>query len=139
MIETVRFSVGAKAGYDILDITDKVQEILSESKAKAGIVTVFVPGATASVSTIEFEPGLVKSDVPALLEKLAPLKKDYAHHGTWGDDNGGSHVRSTLMGPGIVVPFENSRLILGQWQQICLLDFDTRSREREVVVQVMGE
>ncbi len=139
MIKTERFSVRTGQGCDIVDVTGKVSEILVASKAKNGIVTIFVPGSTASVSTIEYEPGLVEKDVPRLMEKLAPRGADYAHHATWHDDNGSSHVCSMLMGPGIVVPFENGELILGQWQQICVLDFDTGERDRQVVVQVMGE
>ena len=128
----------SKGHSDMIDITQEVASFVSESKIKDGIVTIFVSGSTASVSTVEYEPGLLK-DIPRALDKIAPYGPDYAHHETWHDDNGASHVRSTLMGPGITVPFEKGRLTLGTWQQIIILDFDTRPRKREVVLQIMGE
>jgi secondary thiamine-phosphate synthase enzyme len=136
--ETARLSVRSEGHTDMIDITSQVAGIVSGSKARKGSVSVFVPGSTASVSTMEFEPNLVK-DVKRALEKVAPYGPDYEHHKTWGDDNGPAHVRATLMGPGITVPFEDGKLLLGTWQQIVLLDFDTRPRSREVVVQVSGE
>lgn len=135
---TEKFSVKTKAGTDILDITRQVQDVVSGSKRKSGIACVFVPGSTASVSTIEFEPNLIK-DIKRVLEKIAPEKGDYDHHKTWGDDNGSSHVRACLRGPGITVPFEEGELTLGTWQQIVLMDFDTRERDREIVVKIVGE
>lgn len=138
MIETKEFSVSTKSGTEILDITPNVNEILSKSRIKSGIACVFVTGSTASISTIEFEPNLVK-DIKRALDKIAPEGSDYEHHKTWGDDNGSAHVRATLMKPGITVPFEKGNLILGTWQQIVLLDFDTSNRDRKIVVQILGE
>jgi secondary thiamine-phosphate synthase enzyme len=115
-----------------------VSEIVAKSKAKEGCVNVFCCGSTAIVSTIEHEPNLVE-DVKDALQKIAPYHGNYRHHETWGDDNGAAHVRATIMGPGITVPFSKGKLILGTWQQIAVLDFDTRPREREVVVQIVGE
>ncbi len=138
MVKTERISVKSGGHGDIIDITGKVQKIVDDSKKKEGSVTVFVSGSTASVSTIEHEENLVR-DVKRVLEKIAPYGPDYEHHRTWGDDNGASHVRATLMGPGITVPFKDKKLLLGTWQQIAVLDFDTRPRSREVIVQVTGE
>ena len=137
-VETKMFSVSSAGNSDIIDITGDVQDAISKGKIKSGIAVVFVAGSTAAVSTVEFEPGLVK-DIPRALEKVAPRNSDYEHHKTWGCDNGSSHVRSTLVGPSFTVPFKDKKLILGTWQQICLLDFDTRARKRDVVVQVMGD
>jgi secondary thiamine-phosphate synthase enzyme len=138
MIKTERISVSSKGHGDVIDITGKVSEIVGKSKAKNGSAVLFVNGSTASVSTIEHEPNLVK-DVKRVLEKIAPYGDDYEHHKTWGDDNGAAHVRSTLLGPGITVPFEKGKLLLGTWQQVAVLDFDTRPRTREVIVQVIGD
>ena len=133
-----RIHVDSRGNSDMIDITEEVASFVSESKIKDGIVTIFVSGSTASVSTVEYEPGLLK-DVPRALDKIAPYGPDYAHHETWHDDNGASHVRATLMGPSITIPFENGRLILGTWQQVTVLDFDTRPRKREVILQIIGE
>jgi len=137
-VSTTSFKVRTNGNSDMLDITGEVQEKISKGNIKEGIATVFIPGSTASVSTVEYEPGL-KKDIPEAMEKIAPKNKDYEHHKTWGCDNGSSHVRATLMGPGKVFPFKDKALILGQWQQIVLLDFDTKTREREVIVQIIGE
>jgi secondary thiamine-phosphate synthase enzyme len=138
MIETHKIRVSSKGSTDIIDITAEVSKIVEKSKIRNGIACVFIVGSTASISTMEYEPNLVK-DVRRALEKLAPQGGHYDHHETWGDDNGMSHVRAALMKPGITVPFENKRLLLGTWQQIALLDFDTRPREREIVIQIIGE
>jgi secondary thiamine-phosphate synthase enzyme len=108
------------------------------SGLQAGIVTIFVVGSTAGVTTIEFEPGAV-ADFNRLFESLAPRGAEYAHHLRWGDDNGSSHVRAALLGPSTTVPFTDGRPVLGTWQQIVLVEFDTRARRREVVVQMVGE
>jgi secondary thiamine-phosphate synthase enzyme len=138
MIETHKIRVSSQGRTDIIDITGKVAEIIHKSKIKSGIASVFVSGSTASISTLEFEPNLIK-DIKRALEKIAPEREKYEHHETWGDDNGSAHVRACLMKPGITVPFENKKLLLGTWQQIALLDFDTKPREREIVVQIIGE
>ena len=138
MIETKTLVLRTKAGTDIIDITDRVQEVLGKSKINSGLISVFVTGSTASISTMEYEPNLIK-DVERALERIAPESEEYEHHKTWGDDNGFSHVRATLMKPGITIPFRDKKLFLGTWQQIVLLDFDTRDREREIIVQIIGE
>lgn len=138
MILTERIAVKTRGDLDIVDITEKVSGIVRKSGLKSGFVNIFVPGSTASVSTIEYEPNLIK-DMKAAMERIAPSDIPYEHHRTWGDDNGKSHVRATVMGPGTSVPFQNRKLLLGTWQQIVLLDFDTPPREREVIVQVVGE
>lgn len=135
---TKTISVQTKKDVDLIDITKHVSAVLKSSGLEEGIVTIFVPGSTGSISTIEYEPGLLK-DIPKALERIAPSDIEYAHHKTWGCDNGKSHVRATFIGPGIVVPFINSKLILGMWQQIVFMDFDTTARKRKLIVQVMGE
>jgi secondary thiamine-phosphate synthase enzyme len=122
----------------IKNITDDVSKAIKESKIKEGIVNVFVSGSTASVSTMEFEPNLVK-DIEKAMERIAPSDIEYEHHKTWGDENGKSHVRATIVGPSLTVPFKDGKLLLGTWQQIVLLDFDVPKRERKVVVQIIGE
>ena len=134
--KTIKVSSGPET--DIIDITGNVQRIVSESGMKEGVATVFVPGSTASVSTIEFEPNLVK-DMKDALERLAPSGIRYRHTETWGDDNGKSHVRSTLMGPSLTVPFRDGKLMLGTWQQLVVLDMDVPARIRDIVVTLVGE
>jgi secondary thiamine-phosphate synthase enzyme len=138
MTETHRFTVCSRGRTDVIDITNDVAKIVEKSKIKSGVACVFVSGSTAAISTLEYEPNLIK-DVKKALEKLAPEGADYEHHKTWHDDNGSAHVRACLMKPGLNVPFENKKLMLGTWQQIVLLDFDTKPREREIVVQILGE
>lgn len=135
---TKTIKVSSKSDTDIIDITRDVQNIISESGMKSGMANVFVPGSTASVSTIEFEPNLVQ-DMKDAIERLVPSGIKYRHAETWNDDNGSSHVRAALMGPGITVPFKDGKLLLGAWQQVVLMDFDTRPRKREVVVTLVGE
>ena len=123
---------------DARDITPQVASGVTASKMRVGVATVFVAGSTAGVTTIEFEPGAV-ADLNDVLEALAPRQGEYRHHLRWGDDNGSSHVRASLLGPSLTVPFADGALILGTWQQIMLLEFDTRPRKREIVVQIIGE
>ncbi len=137
-VVTVRVSFPSKKELDIINITERVQEEVSRSGLKKGIVNVFAAGSTASVSTIEFEPNLIK-DFKDAMERLVPSGIEYQHHKTWGDNNGKSHVRAALMGPGTSVPFEDKKLILGTWQQLVLLDFDVPERTREVVLTIIGE
>ena len=126
-------------GYsDIKNITERVQDIVSESGIVSGMVNIFVIGSTASVSTIEYEPALVQ-DVQQELEKWIPSTLHSLHSQTWGDDNGFSHIRATLMGPGITAPVVEGKVLLGTWQQIIVIDHDNRPRTRRVYVQVMGE
>ncbi|MCK5023648.1 MAG: secondary thiamine-phosphate synthase enzyme YjbQ [Candidatus Aenigmarchaeota archaeon] len=138
MNKTKTFTIPTKAGTDVIDITSEVSKIVSDSKIKSGIACVFVAGSTASISTIEFEPNAVK-DLKRALDKIAPENGDYEHHKTWGDDNGCAHVRACFMGPSRSFPFEDKKLILGTWQQIVLLDFDTKNRERKIIVQIVGK
>jgi secondary thiamine-phosphate synthase enzyme len=126
-------------GYgDMKDITGQVAELVTDHGLKDGTVTVFVPGATGGVTTIEYEGGLVE-DFAELMERLAPSRVPYHHDKRWGDGNGFSHIRASLLGPSLTVPFSQGRLTLGTWQQIVFVDFDNRSRSRQLVVQIMGE
>lgn len=134
--EKIEFST--RGDTDIIDITKDVQQIISESKMREGNALVFVMGSTAGVTTIEYEPGLIK-DLPKLFEKIIPSGKRYYHDDTWGDGNGHSHLRSSLLGPSLQVPFTNGHLMLGTWQQIVYVDFDNRPRQRRTVVQLIGE
>jgi secondary thiamine-phosphate synthase enzyme len=123
---------------DIIDITSDVQDVISKSKIKDGIVCVFVPGSTGSITSIEYEPGLMK-DFPRALEKIAPKGIHYDHHETWHDDNGHSHVRASLMGPSTTFPIRNGKLIHGTWQQLVFVELDTGPRNRNIIVQIVGE
>lgn len=138
MISTIAIEFNTEGSEDIVDITPNLQQAIDESGIASGIITAFVPGSTAAITTIEFEPGLQK-DVPALMEKLIPSSVEYQHDATWHDGNGFSHLRAALIGPGVTVPFVDRRPMLGRWQQVVLLEFDNRSRQRRVVLQVMGE
>lgn len=131
-------AISTRGRSDMLDITDDVRTILLKTGLENGTVTVFAPGSTAGITTVEFEPGLRK-DLPEAFEAIAPSGKRYHHDDTWGDGNGHSHVRASLLGPSLTVPFVNGKLTLGTWQQIILVDFDNRPRSRELVVQMMGE
>ncbi len=122
----------------MIDITGKVSQILKKSGLSEGIINIFNPGATGSLITIEYEPGL-KKDFPLLLERIAPKNQYYYHHETWHDDNGHSHCRASLLGPSITVPFSGSSLTLGTWQQICFVELDTRPRNRRLIVTIIGE
>ncbi len=123
---------------DLLDVTQSVQQVIDRSGAVNGIANLFIIGSTASVSTIEYEPAL-NEDMRDKLEQLVPSNEPSRHSATWGDDNGFSHMRATLMGPGINVPFSDGHLILGTWQQIVIIDHDNRPRTRKLHVQVVGE
>ena len=120
-----------------IDLTAKVQGVFAESGLKEGNALVFVSGSTAGLTTIEYEPGLVK-DLKEAFQRLAPDNLDYAHHQTWGDDNGHSHVCAALIGPSLLVPFTQGKLAFGTWQHIVLVDFDTRPRQRNLTVQLTG-
>ena len=127
-----------KGDGEIIDITPKVQKQLTESDISGGIVTVFVKHSTCGITTVEYEPGLIE-DLGKLWERIAPKNIPYAHDAHWGDGNGYAHVRASLLGASLTVPFVDKKLALGTWQQIILVDFDNRPRNRTVVVQVMGE
>lgn len=136
-IVTDSFHISTKGFTDIIDITPKVQEAVNKGGFVEGNVLVFAPGATAGITTIEYEPGLLK-DYPECMEKLIPSGKNYHHDMTWHDGNGFSHLRASLQGASFQVPFKDGRLLLGTWQQIILIDFDNRSREREIITQISG-
>lgn len=127
-----------KGENDMKDITEDIQQVISESDLTDGIACVFVPGSTGTLTTIEYEPGL-QQDFPETMNEIAPKNKNYAHHETWHDDNGRSHVKASLMGPSITIPFHQNKLIHGTWQQVVFIDFDTRPRDRRVIVQLIGE
>jgi len=137
-IITKSFNVSTKGFTDIVDVTSEVDKILRESNLSDGSVLVFVPGATAGITTIEYEPGLLK-DYPEFFEKLAPSNQRYHHDDTWHDGNGFSHIRASLQGASFTVPFTQNKMLLGTWQQIILVDFDNRSRNRKIIVQLTGK
>ncbi len=118
------------------DITKEVQKFVEENEKNDGAVLIFNIGSTGAITTIEYEPGL-KKDFPRVMEKIAPYSDYYEHHKTWGDDNGSSHVKASIIGPSLVVPFKNKKLMLGTWQQIVVINFDTRKRKRRVVLQIL--
>lgn len=127
-----------KGNNEIYDITSRVQELMEDLVPKDGIVTVFVPGSTAGITTIEYEPGAV-SDLKAAFERLMPRDMDYEHNKRWGDGNGFSHVRAAFCKASLTIPFTDRKLILGTWQQVILVDFDNRSRDRRIILQIIGE
>ena len=122
----------------MIDITRQTDEAIKASKLQDGIVIIFLSGSTAAVTTIEYEPGL-KKDFPGMLARIAPEEIEYEHDNTWHDGNGHSHVRASLVGPSLTVTFNNKSLMLGTWQQIVLLEMDTRPRERKIVLQMIGD
>lgn len=136
-IETLSFSLKTKGNTSINDITDNVQTLISSSGFEEGNALVFVIGSTAGITTIEYEPGLLK-DYPAFFDRIVPSNQKYHHDDTWHDGNGHSHIRASLQGASFTVPFINGRLLLGTWQQIILIDFDNRPRNREIIVQLNG-
>jgi secondary thiamine-phosphate synthase enzyme len=138
MVATHTHNISTSGQGDAHDLTRMVSKAVTSSDIGSGIVTVFVVGSTAGITTIEFEPGAVH-DLNAVFESLAPRDGRYRHHLRWGDDNGSSHVRAALLGPSVTIPFSDGKLHLGTWQQIMLMEFDTGPREREVIVQIVGE
>jgi secondary thiamine-phosphate synthase enzyme len=133
-----QFKIKTTAGTDVIDITDSVLSHVRQSGVKNGLVTIGVPGSTASVTTIEYESGAV-ADLKRAIERIAPSNVTYEHDSKWGDGNGYAHVRAALMKPSITIPVHEGQPVLGTWQQIVLLDFDNRPRSRDIVVQVIGE
>lgn len=138
MIITRELPLHTRGGYDVQDITGEVERALKDSNLRAGTVTVFCPGSTGALTTVEFESGMI-ADLKKVLDEVTPPDRDYRHHKRWGDDNGHSHIRAALIGPSLTVPFVDGSLTLGTWQQIVFCDFDTRPRERRLVMQFMGE
>jgi secondary thiamine-phosphate synthase enzyme len=138
MVVTKKISLQSKGHCDIIDITPEVQQQLAETDISNGTVTLFVTGSTAGISTIEFESGLL-SDFQGMWERNVPRDIPYKHDRAWGEGNGYSHVRASLLGASLVIPFSDKKLALGTWQQIVLVDFDNRPRSRQITVQIMGE
>jgi len=137
-IITKKIHVKSKDENDVINITDLATKSLAESKLENGIATFFVSGSTAALTTIEYEPGLVE-DFPKMLDRIAPRNLEYEHENLWHDGNGHSHVKASLIGPSLTVPFSNGQLLLGTWQQIVLIELDTRNRSRDIVMQISGE
>lgn len=138
MVYSGRFTVSTQGDDQMLDITGKVEQAILESGVMNGVAVVFVVGSTAAITTIEYEPGL-EQDMQTVMERIAPRDASYAHEARWHDDNGHSHIRASLLGPSLSVPIVGGRMTLGAWQQIVLIDFDTRPRTRTIHVQVIGE
>lgn len=138
MVITKNINLQTKGECDIVDITSLVQQQLSETEIRDGTVTVFITGSTAGVTTIENEPGLI-SDFKDMWERVVPRNIEYRHDRAWGEGNGYSHVRASLLGASLVVPFNDNKLSLGTWQQLVVVDFDNRPRSRQVSLQIMGE
>jgi len=136
-IETHSFKINTKGNTDIIDITESVRGKIISAGFKEGSVLLFAGGSTAGITTIEYEPGLLK-DYPKFFEKIIPSNINYHHDNTWHDGNGHSHVRAALQGASFTVPFTNGKLLLGTWQQIILIDFDNRPRQRNIIVQITG-
>jgi len=132
----MKFTISTKGFTDVIDITSRVAEIVKKSNVRDGICLVFVAHSTCALTTIEYEEGAIK-DLKRALEIVAPMNENYEHCKKWGDCNGYAHIRAALMKPSLAIPIENGKLVLGQWQQIVLIDFDNRPREREVIVRIL--
>ncbi len=137
-VETTNIRFSTRGDCDIIEITDWVQKKIKETKISDGAVVIFVPGATGGLTTIEYEPGLVK-DFQEAWERWAPRRLNYQHDRRWHDGNGHAHIRASLLGASLTVPFRGKELLLGTWQQIVFVDFDNRPRQREVILQIIGE
>jgi secondary thiamine-phosphate synthase enzyme len=137
MIELTMYQVETNGQGDVRDLTAYMTRALHASTLTSGLATIAVVGSTAGITTIEFEPGAV-ADLNKVWEQLAPRDGHYEHHLRWGDDNGSSHVRASMLGPSVSIPFEARRLLVGTWQQVVLIEFDTRPRTREVAIQLIG-
>jgi secondary thiamine-phosphate synthase enzyme len=139
MVKTQKINVKSKGHCHIVNITEQVSNAIAKSGVTRGVVTIFNIGSTAGITTTEYEPGLVNHDIEAAFERIAPENIRYVHEETWHDDNGHAHVRAALLGPSLSVPVVNGKLTLGTWQQIILVDFDTRPRTRNIVCQIVGD
>ena len=138
MVITKTVALSSKGETDIIDITSEAKRILAATKLKNGVVTIFVPGSTGGLTTIEYEPGAV-SDLKKAFERVAPRGANYEHNKRWGDGNGFSHVRASVLGPSINIPFSGGSFMLGTWQQLIFVDFDNKPRSRELIMQFVGE
>jgi secondary thiamine-phosphate synthase enzyme len=137
-VKTASISLTTHGHTDIQDISRELIRLVEQSDLKNGTVTVFCPSSTSGLTTVEFEPGAV-ADLKSMFEELIPSNREYAHNATWGDGNGHSHMRASLLGPSLTIPFVEKSLTLGTWQQVIYVDFDIRPRRRELVVQMIGE
>lgn len=135
---TESLEIKSKKENEMIDITEKVADKITKSTLQNGTVTVFVSGSTAALTTIEYEPGLRK-DFPEMLSRLAPDDLDYGHEQMWHDGNGRSHVKASLVGPSLTIPFSNGAMLLGTWQQLVFIELDTRGRSRDLILQLIGE
>jgi len=135
---TKQIKISSKSENDVINITEQVADAISESGISNGTITVFVSGSTGAITTIEYEPGLVK-DFPEMLSRVAPDDINYYHEQRWHDGNSRSHVKASLVGPSLTIPFKDGQLLLGTWQQIVFLELDTRARTRTLVLQIIGE
>lgn len=138
MIINQKIALHTKGDCDIIDVTSEIERRISDAGISTGTVTVFVPGSTAGITTIEFESGVL-SDLKAMWDRIVPKNLTYAHDRRWGDGNGYSHVRASMLGPSLTIPLMNGKIMLGTWQQVVLVDFDNRPRSRQIVLQIMGE
>jgi len=132
------FSIRTKGDGDIINITDKAESAITSSGLDNGILTLFVRGSTGAITTLEYEPGLI-NDLSSILERIAPKSHQYEHEKLWHDGNGHSHIRASILGPSITIPFVERRLTLGSWQQVVFVELDNKSRDREIITQVLGE
>ena len=139
MVKTQEINIRTTGNCQVVNITEQVGAAVARSDIRDGAVTVFNIGSTAGITTTEYEPGLANYDLKAAFEKLAPENGRYEHEQTWHDDNGHAHVRASLLGPSLSVPIVAGRLTLGTWQQIILVDFDTRPRTRTIICQIIGD
>jgi secondary thiamine-phosphate synthase enzyme len=137
-VKTGNISLNTHGNTDVIDISRELERMVVESGLKSGTVTIFCPSSTSGLTTVEFEPGAV-SDLQYMFQELIPSSRDYAHNATWGDGNGHSHMRASLLGPSLTIPFIERTITLGTWQQVIYIDFDIKPRQRELVVQIMGE
>jgi len=137
-VKTGNIAINTRGNTDIMDITRELERLVTESGLKSGTVTVFCPSSTSGLTTVEYEPGAI-SDLKRMFEELVPSKREYSHNATWGDGNGHSHMRASLLGASLTIPFIERSLTLGTWQQVIYIDFDIRPRQRELVVQMLGE
>ena len=138
MVTTRRIQLSTSGNADMLDITQQVAREVQASGVSSGIVTIFAPSATSGLTTTEYEPGVL-DDLKRVFDEVVPEDRDYRHNLRWGDGNGHSHVRAALVGPSLTVPFTENQLLLGTWQHITYIDFDNRTRRRELVLQILGE
>ena len=138
VVLTRTVQIKSKGENDMIDITQQTEALIREGNIQDGVITVFVTGSTAAVTTIEYEPGL-RRDFPKMLSRIAPNDIEYEHDNTWHDGNGHSHVRASLVGPSLTIPFRNRSLMLGTWQQIVLVEMDIRPRQRNIIMQIIGQ